>query len=203
MFLADERVEADRGKTALQRGPIVFLRRAAGCGYEVAFLAASSRRAEIQGKMGAGTRGRCSDAYGDGTRISEKPAVGGASAAGSTEDLSSRSVTFRAIPYYAWAHREALQIAVFLARTPEAVRPISTLELTQIVVPDFVKDPENMKDGRVPTDVKDRNFPRMHWWPQLGASLWMEYHFPAVVNVSQVQIFWFDDRDYGACRVTE
>ena len=94
-------------------------------------------------------------------------------------------------------------MTVWLAREMSAVKPLTFLSGAEIKASNFVKDAHFMCDGKVPTDVKDTQFPRMHWWPKTGASLWVEYRFPEAVTLSSTKIFWFDDRDYGHCRVPE
>ncbi|MDO4630218.1 MAG: glycoside hydrolase family 127 protein [Planctomycetia bacterium] len=194
--IADERVEADRGKVALQRGPIIFCVEQEDVDTESIFSLLLADETELTAKWEPELLGGVMTLCGEATEFAEKKDS-------EKGDWTARTVKFRAIPYYAWAHRRADQMTVWLARTREAVRPLSMMNNVKIAVPDFVQTPNYMKDGTIPPNEQERNHPRMHWWPQLGASLWMEYRFPEETEVSAVEIYWFDDRDYGACRVPE
>lgn len=196
--VADERVQADVGKVALQRGPIIFCVEQQDAEAKSLFALQLPDDAPIETKWEPELLGGVMTLTASGLEYAEK-----SDSPQSARDWAARPVKFRAIPYYAWAHREARQMTVWIARTKEAVRPLTFMNGTEINVPNFVQTPQFMMDGAVPPDSKERNHPRMHWWPQTGAALWMEYHFPEAVTTNGVQIYWFDDRDYGACRVPE
>jgi DUF1680 family protein len=111
-IVADNRVEADRGKVALQRGPIVYcLEQADNPGIDLQSLSlpdAEPLQAEFEPDLLGGVvalKGRASMA----TKGPE-PAMEGRK---TNEELSS----FTAIPYYAWANRGPGQMAVWLPRT--------------------------------------------------------------------------------------
>lgn len=191
--LADERVEADRGKTAIQRGPIVFCVEQQDADTESLFALRLDDDAKISEKWEADELGGIMTLNAPVKEISHTQ----------NSEILARDTSIRMIPYYAWAHREPRQMTVWLARENEAVKPLSFLTGAKINAAECVKDPQFMRDGRVPTDPADRNHPRLHWWPAIGASLWIEYRFPNVATVESVRIFWFDDRDYGSCRVPE
>lgn len=197
--IADERVEADRGKVAIQRGPIVF------CVEQQDTDTKSLAALQLDDEAPISETWEPEELGGIVTLTVPVTEYFQAQAEVDPKDTKTmmRSTSIRMIPYYAWAHREPRQMTVWLARKESAVKPLSVLSGAEIVTSDFVKDPEFMRDGKVPTDPKDRNHPRMHWWPQLGTSLFIEYDFPAVVRLKSTRIFWFDDRDYGHCRVPE
>jgi hypothetical protein len=58
-----------------------------------------------------------------------------------------------------------------------------------------------LSDGQIPHDSNDRGIPRFTWWPQKGSSEWVTYDFPKARQVSQVEVYWFDDTGVGQCRV--
>ncbi len=192
--LADERVEAVRGKVAFQRGPIVFCVEQQDTDTKSLFALQVSDDAPITEKWEGEELGGILTLNVPVTEFTKKHM---------DSDITSRETTIRMIPYYAWAHREPRQMTVWLAREMSAVKPLTFLSGAEIKASNFVKDAHFMCDGKVPTDVKDTQFPRMHWWPKTGASLWVEYRFPEAVTLSSTKIFWFDDRDYGHCRVPE
>jgi hypothetical protein len=58
-----------------------------------------------------------------------------------------------------------------------------------------------LNDGALPTDSHDLTIPRFTWWGRKGTREWVELRFPKPVRLSRVQVFWFDDRPKGGCRV--
>ena len=60
---------------------------------------------------------------------------------------------------------------------------------------------EALADGIVPSSSGDHSIPRMTWWDRRGSSEWAQAEFDAPRTVSAVEIYWFDDRGIGACRV--
>ncbi|MEN6425469.1 MAG: glycoside hydrolase family 127 protein [Phycisphaerales bacterium] len=109
-IVADERVTADLGRVALQRGPLVYC--AEWCDQPgkraLNLLLPDNARLEPQWRSdllgGVMTlRGRIQALLDDGTL---------------------REQNFTAIPYYAWAHRGPGEMAVWLARDREALRRV-------------------------------------------------------------------------------
>lgn len=104
--VAHENVETDRGRVALVRGPIVYCIEWPDVpGGDVANLVlpddaplSTEFRADLLGGVQVIT----------GTAENRRTAT---------------PVPFTAIPYYAWAHRGKGQMAVWIARTPDAVEP--------------------------------------------------------------------------------
>ena len=62
---------------------------------------------------------------------------------------------------------------------------------------------EALNDRREPHDSGDR-VPRFTWYDHRGTKEWVQYEFPAVRQVSAVEVYWFDDaRGKGNCRVPQ
>lgn len=190
--LADPRVPADRGKTAIQRGPIVYCLEQQDSDTKSIFSLVLPDDAAIQEKWEPELLGGVVTLTADVLEFSKLLASDNVS--------KERPTKVRLIPYYAWAHRDAKQMAVWLARTPEAAAPLC---LSELKVPENFKDPHFICDGKVPENPWDQNQDKTHWWPDLGAKVWMEYHFPKEMKVEGVRIYWFDDRSYGHCRLPE
>jgi len=106
--VANEQVEADRGRVALMRGPLVFCVEGADVvGGKVSDLV-------LKDDAPLATEFR-SDLLG-GVQV----ITGNANRADSKESPAATAmVPFTAIPYYAWAHRGKGEMAVWLARTPQ------------------------------------------------------------------------------------
>ena len=108
---ADQRVRADAGRVALQRGPIVYCVEGIDHGGSVADLVlppeaplAAEHRPDLLGGVTVIT--------GKAQRLRD----GGAA----------EPVALTAIPYYAWDHREPGEMAVWLIEQPAACGPIQT-----------------------------------------------------------------------------
>ena len=106
--VANEQVEADRGRVALMRGPLVYCVE----GADVAGGKVSDLVLKDDAPLATEFR---SDLLG-GVQV----ITGNAQRAGSKESAAATAmVPFTAIPYYAWAHRGKGEMAVWLARTPQ------------------------------------------------------------------------------------
>ena len=58
-----------------------------------------------------------------------------------------------------------------------------------------------LHDQREPAHSNDQSIPRFTWWDHRGTTEWVEYHFAKPQKVSRVDVYWFDDRPSGGCRL--
>ena len=106
------------------------------------------------------------------------------------------------IPYYAWAHRGASEMAVWLVTDRNTARPFPLPHAGQNAsvkashVWRFDK-PEAVNDGIWPENSSDTSIPRFTWWDHKGGKEWIEYRFPKPVYVTKCQVYWFNDRKVG------
>jgi hypothetical protein len=142
-------------------------------------------------------------------------------------DRSGRRLT--AVPYYAWDHREAGGMVVWVrqdgkSRTPEVddrnwegklYRPLDPATLgpsTELTIAEastplasHCRPPNDLtalNDLLEPSDSCDHTIPRFTWWDHRGTSEWVEYAFDEPRKVSAVEVYWFDDgRIKRHCRV--
>jgi len=191
---AIDSVEADRGRVALQRGPIVYAVEwpEAPDGHVRNLLLPDDALLE---------------------EVFEPDLLGGVTVLRGTAEayrrlpdgdrLVSETVPLTAIPYYAWAHRGRGEMAVWLAREPEAVRPLGypTLASRSTVSASFGPNPRAVNDQMEPRRSIDHDVPYYHWWPHKGTTEWIQYDFPRASEVSTVEVYWFDDTGMGECRV--
>ncbi|MBA7680729.1 Non-reducing end beta-L-arabinofuranosidase [subsurface metagenome] len=113
--LSHENVKDNAGKTALQRGPIVYCAEWPDNGGRVSNLVLpddAPLRPEYRKDMLSGVTVIC------GTARGLYPGEGGELAVTKEQD-------FIAIPYYAWAHRGKGEMAVWLARNLEGINPLN------------------------------------------------------------------------------
>jgi len=109
-----------------------------------------------------------------------------------------------AVPYYAWGHRAPGAMAVWLAARPDVARPtpLPTLATKARCSASHVHDDLSaLNDGFEPESSGDLGVPRFTWWDHKGTTEWVQYDFGSPVTVRQVEVYWFDDRDAGRCRV--
>jgi hypothetical protein len=113
---------------------------------------------------------------------------------------------FRAVPYYAWDNRAPGQMLVWL---PEEVslaepRPLPTIASQSTPSASHKHGPdalEAMNDQLEPKASNDHSLPRFTWWDHRGTREWVQYDFKSPATVSAVEVYWFDDTGTGQCRV--
>lgn len=120
--------------------------------------------------------------------------------------LQAKDVKLNLIPYYAWAHRGSGNMMVWLPWQLNATRPVAapTLASASTVNASVVtKALSAVNDRLTPADATDRSVPYYHWWPKQGTTEWITYEFPKPTSVSTATVHWFDDGPWGGCRVPQ
>jgi len=178
-IVCNDKVEANRGRAALQRGPIVYcVEHPDVPGGKVASLVLPDK-APLTAK------------YRDDLLQGVTVISGGAGAG-----------KFTAIPYYAWAHRGKGPMAVWLARTPAAVPPIPAPTIaSRAKCSASCRYTEGANDLSEPTSSDDHSYPFLHFWPNKGTTEWVQYDFAKPQKVSSVEVYWLDDTGRGECRI--
>ena len=191
--VAHENVEADRGRVALQRGPIVYTAEwpdnPGGKVRNIVLPDSATLTSEFRPDLLNGVqviKGRASALSYD---------VRGS--------IAKTEQDFLAIPYATWANRGPGQMAVWLARTDAVARPtpwptIATTSKVTTSVPD--NSPRGMNDGEEPASSNDHTS-YFDWWPRKGTTEWAEYAFTKPASVSAVDVYWFQDAPHGQVRV--
>ena len=193
-IIAHPKIKADRGKVALQRGPIVFCLEAPDNDGEVlnlvvpddALLQVEHKPELLNGVtviQGAG-------------RTVKRTLDGGI--------VSTGERSFTAIPYYAWAHRGRGQMTVWPARQPDAARPepADTLTYTSKTTASFVHvSLDAIKDQILPDSSSDSSPLHLDFWPRKGTTEWIQFEWDRKHNISSVKVYWFDDTGRGQCKI--
>ncbi len=111
------------------------------------------------------------------------------------------------IPYYAWAHRGNGNMAVWLPidlnATSPALPPSIASESTVDASVEKLPALSAINDRLVPADGNDRSVPYTHWWPKNNSTEWLSYTFKEAQTVSTSTVYWFDDSPWGGCTVPE
>jgi DUF1680 family protein len=184
-----EKVKADIGRVALERGPIVYCAEwpdnPDGKVRNLILLDSEKLTAEFAPKLLNGVeviKGHALNAAGK-----EQP--------------------FMAIPYYAWANRGKGEMAVWLRNTTNALPgdlPRTMASGSHVTLSHPGANPEAINDQRVPngfSNGEDVSF--FHWWPRKGGVEWVQYDFLKPAKVSAAEVYWFDDTGRGECRVPQ
>jgi DUF1680 family protein len=195
--LAHDAVQANQGRVALERGPLVYCLEAVdndGSVSDVVLPRGAELKAEHQ-----------TDLLGGVTVLTGTAQRAFRASDGST---SLRSTSVTAIPYYAWAHRDLGEMAVWIARDPAVARAKAppTIASTSRTSASHVWQADTLaalNDQLDPESSNDHTIPRHTWWDHRGTSEWVQYDFASSTKISRVEVYWFDDTGSGQCRVPQ
>ena len=204
---AHPRVEADVGRVALQRGPLVYCFEAV----------------DNDGHV----RNLVLPATGIFTAVPEAELLGGVTVL-CGEALALRRVTWpetlylpessvpgvervrvTAIPYFANANRQPGEMQVWMPETPDRAQPLpaptvasrSKATASHCWTSDTVAA---LNDQVEPATSDDQRIPRFTWWNHRGTQEWVQYEFAGPTRVSAVEVYWWDERRIKAhCRVPQ
>jgi DUF1680 family protein len=192
--VATAEVAADRGRVALQRGPLVYtaewVDNPNGKVRNLMLPDNATLTAEYDPKLLKGV-----------TVLKGRAVALQATADGSVQKTEQ---PFTAIPYYAWANRGRGQMLVWLPNSEESAKPAAwpTVSTTSkiTVSGNSRKNPGNINDGEDPA-ASDDPAAYFDWWPKNGSAEWAEMTFAKAATVRETQVYWFDDTGHGGVRV--
>jgi uncharacterized protein len=182
-------VEANRGRVAWSRGPLVYCAESAdNPGHVYNYMTppesleeAQTKKLEINGHEATAIQLDAQRLDGEGS-------------------LEPAPLTL--IPYYAWNNRGVGSMAVWL---PDNV---DTLRRAAFVIDDNAKRfksatathtfdqdrVEAMIDGRLPKNSADASIPRWTSWPQRGKPQTLDFQLNEPTDVRTIEVYWYDDR---------
>lgn len=197
LLKADDRVEADRNKMAVQRGPIVYCAEwpETNDGHILNLVFDKENNAEatynpdlLNGVQVVRMKASPAKRTLEGDIIMQEPSV---------IDL---------IPYYSWNNRGAGEMMVWL---PYNIKSVHPLPAPTIASKSEVSSNKNTKalialnDQNEPSNSIDRKSPYFHWWPDNNQWAWVQYTFEKPETVSSMKVYWFDDGPFGGCRIPD
>jgi hypothetical protein len=194
-IVANDQIEADRGRVALQRGPLVYCAEGpdnpGGRVRNLMLPDSAKLTAEFKPELLNGV-----------TIIKGKAIAAGYDAEGK---VIRTEQDFTAIPYYAWANRGRGEMAVWLANNESSVKmsPAPTIASKSKVTASENQNPQlipAINDQSEPRSSRDNSDIYFHWWPKKGTTEWVEYAFEKPATVSETEVYWFDDTGRGECR---
>lgn len=192
---AHPNVEADRGKVAVERGPIVYCAEWADNDFDVPSVF-MNKKPEFE------VVSRPDMLYGINLIKTNAQTLN----YDEQGRLNVKDVELKLIPYYAWAHRGSGDMAVWLPMDLTASRPSTPPTVTtnaKITASHEARSISAINDGLLPKDENDRSVPYYHLWPKEGTTEWIAYEFEKPERVSCTSVFWYDDGPWGGCRVPE
>ncbi|MEO0338882.1 MAG: beta-L-arabinofuranosidase domain-containing protein [Bacteroidota bacterium] len=108
------------------------------------------------------------------------------------------------IPYHLWNNRGSGEMSVWLAmdKSRAKPKPAPTIAYTSTVsASKTTKSIRSMVDQEYP-DVSNQYKARYyHWWPQNNSTEWVQFDFDQSHEISEIEVFWFDDGPHGGCRI--
>lgn len=194
--IADQRVEADNNRFAIQRGPLMYCAEWADNKGEILNLVFDSTsplstefdKSALNGMQVIKTVGRKVSRDEDGELVMGE----------------SQPVTL--IPYHLWNNRGPGQMTVWLPSVPEAARPAPAATIayrSRVTASKEASTLLSVKDQYEPESSIDRNWSYYHWWPETGKWVWIQYDFDKPETVSSSKVYWFDDAPDGGCRIPD
>jgi hypothetical protein len=188
---AHEAVAADRGRVALQRGPLVYCVEGRdnpeGRARNLLLAGNAPLAAAFEPELLGGivtVRGRV-------TSLAE----------GEDGTVAGRAQEFKAVPYHVWANRGPGEMAVWIPDREASARPQPrpTLASRSAVRGSGTRDARAANDQDDPLGG-DPGAP-FFWWPKQESTQWLEYALPAAATVSATEVFWLDEGEGGDARV--
>ena len=196
-IVANDNAEDDRGKVALERGPIVFCLEGADQADHKVFNKYILDSAPVSAHFEQDLL--------NGVMVLE------GSAKELQQDGEVKDVKFRAIPYSTWNNRGGEQMEVWIANTPAkaVATPLPTIASKAQTFcnrgPIQNDAPETApvdswaggaNDQWEPKRSSDTSKPYHYWWLKQGTTEAITYQFDQAYEVSNVQVYWLDFDHY-------
>ena len=228
-MIANPNVQADKGRVALQRGPLVYcFEQTDNPGVRVdRIILAKDPEFKVETRRNFIQDGSTNEAT--------KNAASRTVDIIKCKDVQGRTLV--AVPYCVWDNRAAGRMSVWVRQAgldttedgaiakldwtdaegaPILYRPLDaellTNDIPELATLDVEFSASNETDqlstldatnqANAPSSSADQSVPRATWWSHKGTSEWFEYAFAKPRKLSSASVYWFDDRDIGGgCRV--
>jgi DUF1680 family protein len=193
---ANGRVEADKGRAEIERGPLVYCAEWPDNSCDVLSVLLNQ---EPQFQMGTK----------DIMNTTVQTLTTDAQTLSFNEQgrLTAKDERLTLIPYYAWAHRGSGNMAVWLPIDLSATSPAlpPTLASESKVTASSRRLPalSAVNDRLVPAGPDDRSVPYTHWWPKTNSTEWLAYEFKEPATISTSTVYWYDDQPWQGCKVPD
>ncbi len=193
---ANGKVAADKGRAEIERGPLVYCAEWPDNTCDVLSVLLNQ---EPQFTMG--------NKEIEGTNVQTLTTDAQTLSFDQKGRLTAKDERLTLIPYYAWAHRGAGNMAVWLPIDLNATSPAlppslaseSKVEASSRRMPAL----SAINDRLVPADADDRSVPYTHWWPKNNSTEWLSYTFKEPATISTSTVYWYDDQPWQGCKVPD
>jgi DUF1680 family protein len=179
--IAHPDVEDDRGKMALERGPVVYCLEGKDQPGGHAMNAILPCLGEIRLKSEPDFMGGAVVLEGNCAFLERDPQ-------GHLVPVERR---FRAIPYALWNNRGRDEMLVWIPTRSEYALPVPEITIaSNSKASSSVGYADGLNDRFEPRNSRDTSKPFFTWWLKNGTEEWVQYDFSGEETVSGVQVYW-------------
>lgn len=194
---ANPKVEADAGRFALKRGPMIYCLEGRDQPDERVLNLLVPDTVSIFSKFENGLFGGVQTLNFNGFLVKKKI---------SPVEAELQKLNLKAIPYFLWANRGRDNMLVWLPHELGAAREIAQPTLASRSKASASEgcngDLVNIADQAPVKNAFDNESSLVHWWPHFGTTEWLQFDFPADEQVGTARVYFFDDEATGGgCRV--
>lgn len=193
--VCSEKVNANKDKVALQRGPIVYCSEGVDFADKKILDIVLPDTEVLEVLSECKTLGQMDVLIGSVYQTKRE---------GNGSVRLSNKVDFKAVPYYAWAQREPSPMLVWFPTNKDVAKPKPAATIANLSKIDgSIKHVgiESIRDQLLPAGSNDNNNPFFHWWPNSNQTEWISYTFDKPYTISKSKIFWFSDG--GGCKAPQ
>ncbi|MFT4015537.1 MAG: glycoside hydrolase family 127 protein [Agriterribacter sp.] len=195
-ILANDKVDADKNRFALQRGPLVYCLEGPDN--------KDSAVMNIVVKKDEAITAVYKPELLNGVTVLEMKGSSTKRQLNNDALLHSEQMV-TAIPYYAWANRGASEMEVWIPYNESAARPKPAPTIaSKSAITGSVTNKRMLRalnDQYDPQDSQDASASYLHWWPKKNSTEFLQYDFDSVSTISSSSVYWFDDAPFGGCRI--
>jgi DUF1680 family protein len=207
---ANNKVTADRGAVSVERGPVVYCAEWPDNNFDLMSVLLNRQPSFTIGTLSddhfiADSLKQQLTLYRD-QSVTTLSTQAQTLAYDKSGNLTTRKVTLKLIPYFAWCHRGSGNMKVWLPQQISAAKaavPATLASQAKIASSNQSSNIKCITDGLVPEDENDRSIPYFHWWPKKGGTEWITYTFPQVKSIKSATVYWYDDQPWGGCKVPD
>lgn len=190
----NEKITADKDKYAYQRGPLVYCAEWPDNTDKKVLNLVIPEKAVVNAVFDS--------TFLNGMYILKSQGMSAARTTGAGIHTTNVPVTL--IPYFAWAHRGAGEMVVWIPEVPAAAQPLpapTVASASRISASHQKLTLKALNDQMEPKSSNDHSIMFYHWWPKKDTIQWVQYDFEKSETISSSKVYWFDDGPFGGCRI--
>lgn len=194
---ANAKVEADAGRFALKRGPIVYCLEGRDQADDRVLNVLVPDSVTISSKFDPVQFGGVQTLQLNGFLVKKKTTA---------QEADLQKLALKAIPYFTWANRGRDNMLVWLPHDLKKVPAVAQPTLAALSKASASEgangDLKNIADQFPIKNSYDDESSLVHWWPHFGTTEWLQYDFEKPEQVGTARVYFFDDEaTQGGCRV--